>query len=300
MSGFAEIISSLLPRRQTEQQVRPPEPLTPQAVDLWKAIAPNRKPDPREIAILHFQLSNTGVKPQTEEQDTLLSLLRRYDTPHVVDGNPFEVTLSVVLEPSAEVSFKMRVWAPTPPELDHPVLVFTELPESKDFNWGYPYNMLVTGETDAIYTDEWNNEFMGYDPNEGHILWQPYDGRRDWSSKPIGDVEWRRKFASGAIEFLTQIAISAGPGKAAEIDRRMYSLLEEERKLNEAEWKSVASRWERLWGREYHHPWSVWNDNLTLLLQRRREYQLAEYESTYGSKKYQSPTQQSQSSLATQ
>ncbi|TSC87573.1 MAG: hypothetical protein G01um10147_551 [Microgenomates group bacterium Gr01-1014_7] len=242
------------------------QPITPQAVELWKAIASRRKPNREETAIYKFAFAREGIKPETPNQHAFLDCLRRYNYPSVAGGNPFEVTLSVNPDP-ADVSLLVSIWSPTPPKLDHPVLIFQEFPARDEYRpLQFPYNMIITGEGDSIYTEACRYELMGFDTDQKKLIWQESDDREDWLVRPIGDVEFRREFASEALALLTKVALTADPVRAAGKDSRVRTVLEDVRKEGITRWRSKASFWSRILSEPiFFQPWSVAADNFKVM-----------------------------------
>lgn len=288
-------IQQFLPGGEREPRVAPPQPLTPQAVELWKAVAPKRRPRREETAVFSFNFSSNGVRPETSEQNVFLNLLRRYNHPIVVGGNPFIVSLSVNPDPLANISFAVNILAPKPPELCHPVLTFTELPPRNEYEpLRFPYNMLIRGEGDSIYTEDCGYELMGLDATQGRLYWEEAQFREGWSSNPIGDVEYRRKFAGEALSFLTKVVLTEDPVLAAEKDIVVRDTLETARKKGIERWRSKTSFWRRiLFEPNFYQPNSVVADDISLMVYRRRtasNARAAEYMRKYYPQSMQSST----------
>ncbi len=262
-----------LPGREREPSVSPPSPLTPDAISLWKAIAPKRKPDPRETALFNFHLTHQGVAPETEDQGAFVDYLRRYNTPFVEQGNPFLASLSVYPEDFADISFKLKIWSPEPPHLGHPILTFLELPARAEYKpFKIPYNLLVLGEGESIYTSGQDYEVIGYDQSQKKLLWDEISPSEDWTVNPIvsGDMELKRKFVDGALSILTKVAQRVDPTQAAEMDSHMREALERVRKGHDIKWRLNLPWWKTLFAPEFHQPGSVFADSSTLFLERRR------------------------------
>lgn len=82
---------------------------------------------------------------------------------------------------------------------------------------------------------------MGFDENQGKILWEKSVATEDDPSTPIGDVLGRRKFAADTLVWFTKIAQTADTAHAAKRDSYMVEGLERVRKDCEARWKLNTS-----------------------------------------------------------
>jgi|GEM_PF-2609773 hypothetical protein len=233
MSAITEI-GTALGRAASILQVRkiPKEPTTPyeHAEKLWQALAPNQEVHPQRTALfaLEFQPDNRsgGVRPEEGEQELFVNLMRPYRN-LLSDKEVFHVALSLAAK-SSSVSFAATVYAPSlsfDPERYNPspVLAIRELPAT-DFT---DYNLLILAEG-SLYSGKLDRQLAEFDASKKTLTSVDFS---EWQNTPIGDLEWRKRFAKDVFSFWTNIIETNREGAVRQNQRLQASFKEQERSI---------------------------------------------------------------------